>query len=111
MIKRKKQDFRSDKLRPLTQKIYLLSYFHLNFNELNFFMHHRLRRKNFFCAAIFFGLISPVLASANSADSTQAITNTFLWLALILLAAKLATLVERLGQPAVLGELIIGVLL
>ena len=74
-------------------------------------MHHRLRRKNFFWAAIFFGLISPVLASANSADSTQAITNTFLWLALILLAAKLATLVERLGQPAVLGELIIGVLL
>ena len=34
-----------------------------------------------------------------------------MWLALILLAAKLATLVERLGQPAVLGELIIGVLL
>lgn len=36
---------------------------------------------------------------------------TFLWMAIILLAAKFASLVERFGQPAVLGELIIGVAL
>lgn len=35
----------------------------------------------------------------------------FLWLALILLVAKVASLVERIGQPAVLGELVIGVLI
>jgi len=35
----------------------------------------------------------------------------FLWLAVILLAAKFAGMVERWGQPAVLGELLIGVIL
>lgn len=36
---------------------------------------------------------------------------TLLWIALILIAAKLASLVERWGQPAVLGELVMGVIL
>jgi len=36
---------------------------------------------------------------------------TFLWIAVILLAAKLSSLVEKYGQPAVLGELVIGVIL
>lgn len=36
---------------------------------------------------------------------------TLLWLALLLLAAKLSGLVERFGQPSVLGELLIGVVL
>lgn len=36
---------------------------------------------------------------------------TFLWIAVILLAAKLSSLVERIGQPSVLGELLMGVLL
>ncbi|QQS23407.1 cation:proton antiporter [bacterium] len=36
---------------------------------------------------------------------------TLLWLAVILIAAKLASLVERFGQSAVLGELIIGIVL
>jgi Kef-type K+ transport system membrane component KefB len=35
----------------------------------------------------------------------------FLWIAIILLAAKFAGLVERVGQPAVLGELVIGMIL
>ena len=34
---------------------------------------------------------------------------TYLWIALILVAAKLAGVVERLGMPAVLGELLVGV--
>ncbi|MBI5886864.1 MAG: cation:proton antiporter [Deltaproteobacteria bacterium] len=33
----------------------------------------------------------------------------FLWIAIILMLAKVSSLVERLGQPAVLGELLIGV--
>ena len=35
---------------------------------------------------------------------------TFLYIAIILLIAKLSNLVEKFGQPAVLGELVIGVL-
>lgn len=36
---------------------------------------------------------------------------TFLWIAVILLAAKLSGLVEKFGQPPVLGELIMGIVL
>ncbi|MBU0645899.1 cation:proton antiporter [Patescibacteria group bacterium] len=36
---------------------------------------------------------------------------TFFWIAVILIAAKLSSLVERFGQPSVLGELVIGVIL
>ncbi|MCV6637482.1 cation:proton antiporter [Candidatus Albibeggiatoa sp. nov. NOAA] len=35
----------------------------------------------------------------------------FLWIAVFLLIAKMSSLVEKWGQPAVLGELIVGVLL
>jgi len=34
-----------------------------------------------------------------------------LWIAIIILAAKLSNLVERFGQPAVLGELLVGIIL
>lgn len=37
--------------------------------------------------------------------------STFLWIAVLLIAAKLSSLIERIGQPAVLGELLMGVLL
>ncbi|PIT93422.1 MAG: cation:proton antiporter [Candidatus Harrisonbacteria bacterium CG10_big_fil_rev_8_21_14_0_10_38_8] len=36
---------------------------------------------------------------------------TFFWIALLLIIAKLAGLVEKFGQPAVLGELVAGVIL
>ena len=36
---------------------------------------------------------------------------TFFWIAVILIAAKVSSLVMRFGQPAVLGELVIGVVL
>ena len=36
---------------------------------------------------------------------------TFLWIAVILLVAKVSGLIERFGQPAVLGELVAGVVL
>lgn len=46
-------------------------------------------------------------------ERTQEIgaSSTFVWIVLILLAAKTASLVERFGQPAVLGELVVGVIL
>ncbi|MEX2054547.1 MAG: cation:proton antiporter, partial [Candidatus Andersenbacteria bacterium] len=37
--------------------------------------------------------------------------STFLWIAIILLFAKFSSLVERFGQPSVLGELLVGVVL
>ena len=36
---------------------------------------------------------------------------TFLWIAIILFLAKISSLVERFGQPSVLGELLLGVFL
>ena len=36
---------------------------------------------------------------------------TFLWIAVLLLLAKLSSLVEKLRQPAVIGELLMGVLI
>ncbi len=48
----------------------------------------------------------PAFASAEEGTA-----QTFLWIMVILLLARLFSLVERIGQPAVLGELLVGVLL
>lgn len=61
------------------------------------------------CKAVF-----AVIAYCSIMEETIAHASgvtTFLWIAVILLAAKIASLVERIGQPSVLGELIIGVAL
>nr|MDQ3018790.1 cation:proton antiporter [bacterium] len=60
--------------------------------------------------------MSPIARAAEQAASsgggdTHGAFTTLLWLAVILIAAKLASLIERFGQSAVLGELIIGVVL
>jgi Kef-type K+ transport system membrane component KefB len=51
---------------------------------------------------------APALARASGEDGTAL---SFLWIALLLVLAKVAGLVERLRQPPVLGELLVGVLL
>lgn len=59
----------------------------------------------------------PILAAAEEAASHEAegghgaFAVTFLWIAIILIAAKISGLVEKLGQPSVLGELLIGVVI
>ncbi|MEP7206205.1 MAG: cation:proton antiporter [Casimicrobiaceae bacterium] len=59
-------------------------------------------------AAVFVVLQAPAaFASGAGAD----VGFTFLWIALILIFAKAAALVERIGQPAVLGELVIGIVI
>lgn len=71
-----------------------------------------LRRSKFYLILVL--AFSPLVTLASAAvaePSAHSIGVVFLWLAIILLAAKLASLVERFGQPAVLGELVIGVLL
>jgi len=36
---------------------------------------------------------------------------TFMWIAIVLIVAKISSLVEKVGQPSVLGELVVGVIL
>ncbi len=62
-----------------------------------------------FIMAVIFGFYSS--ASGGEEGSVHYFASTFLWIAVILVFAKLSSLVERLGQPAVLGELVIGVVL
>ncbi|MBI5888311.1 MAG: cation:proton antiporter [Deltaproteobacteria bacterium] len=55
------------------------------------------------------GLIAADAAAVEAGHNLFPIT--FLWIAVILIAAKISSLIERVGQPAVLGELIIGVVI
>ena len=50
-------------------------------------------------------------AFANEGGSAHSYAATFLWIAVLLIAAKIAGLVERVGQASVLGELVMGVIL
>src|SRR3989344_3589761 len=45
------------------------------------------------------------------AGAVHSYAATLFWMAILLLFAKLASLVEKIGQPSVLGELVIGVIL
>src|SRR3989338_3534412 len=53
----------------------------------------------------------PAVYASEGVEAGHASAVTFLWMAIILLFAKISSMVERIGQPAVLGELIIGVVL
>ena len=53
--------------------------------------------------------IPTVVWGAGGGENGHALT--FLWVAVMLIAAKVSGLIERCGQPAVLGELLIGVVL
>lgn len=65
----------------------------------------------FLCAAlVFVAWYANYLNHSSDTGSHHAAT-TFLWIAILLLVAKLSSLIERVGQPAVLGELVAGVIL
>ncbi|MBI5642192.1 MAG: cation:proton antiporter [Deltaproteobacteria bacterium] len=72
---------------------------------------------NFFLFGIAFAIIfSPAGLFANEAAAeggaqSVGIPVIFLWIAIMLILAKISSLIERVGQPAVLGELLIGVAL
>jgi Kef-type K+ transport system membrane component KefB len=53
----------------------------------------------------------PLAAQEAHASGGHGGGATLLWIAIILVAAKISGLVERVGQPAVLGELVVGVIL
>lgn len=64
-------------------------------------------------APLFLALL-PVLVFATEATGEAGVHNyaaTFFWIGVLLLLGKCASLVERVGQPSVLGELVLGVIL
>jgi Kef-type K+ transport system membrane component KefB len=61
---------------------------------------------------ILLGLVAtPMVMFASGGGGEHNFALTFLWIAIILIVAKVSSLVEKVGQPSVLGELVIGVLL
>lgn len=62
----------------------------------------------FFALILALGALLPHTALAAG---TSATTINLLWIAILLLLAKLSSLVEKVGQPAVVGELLAGILL
>jgi Kef-type K+ transport system membrane component KefB len=63
-------------------------------------------------AAITVGSVSAAEGSATGeVAAVHSYAWTLFWIAILLLFAKLASLVERFGQPSVLGELVIGMIL
>ena len=55
-------------------------------------------------------LLAPTAAMA-AGDAAAHSAKLFIWIAVILIAAKIGCLVERVGQPMVLGELLMGIVL
>lgn len=71
-------------------------------------------------AAAWFVLPSGIFASeagqvageaAAAAEHGPGVAVIFVWIAILLMCAKVSSLIERVGQPAVLGELLVGVVL
>lgn len=68
-------------------------------------------------AAMASGIPSEVTSAPHEAipdaghEAGHSPVTTFLWIAVILVIAKISGLVEKIGQPSVLGELVIGVVL
>ncbi len=60
---------------------------------------------------VFFALASPLLAAGGEEAEGAAFAQIFLWIAVLLIAARVAGLVERVRQPPVLGELAVGIVL
>lgn len=56
-------------------------------------------------------VFAPAVYASASESTGHSAAITFLWIALILIMAKLSSLVEKVGQPSVLGELVIGVIM
>ncbi len=72
-----------------------------------------IKLKNVVIASLITSLFlgSFVFASENSGGTGHSAAYTFLWIAVILIMAKISSLVEKIGQPSVLGELVIGVIM
>jgi Kef-type K+ transport system membrane component KefB len=58
-------------------------------------------------------MLAPALVFAAGAGTVHGhpASTTFLWIAVLLLLARFAGMIERIGMPPVLGELLVGVIL
>ncbi|MFH1712490.1 MAG: cation:proton antiporter [Patescibacteria group bacterium] len=70
-------------------------------------------RKPFITVATLVGIFATpiVLFASEEGGHGEGIAITFLWIAILLILAKVSGLVEKIGQPSVLGELIIGIII
>jgi Kef-type K+ transport system membrane component KefB len=68
-----------------------------------------MRRRKSWRAALLGGALWLAWSGAAYASAGHEVPEGILWLGLILLAAKVGTLVERLHLPAVLGEILVGI--
>lgn len=71
----------------------------------------RARLQRVFLVGLLLGMWSGVAHAAGGEAGGQHTASVFLWIALLLVAARVGGLVERLRQPPVLGELAVGILL
>ncbi len=55
--------------------------------------------------------LTPAMAAESSGGSSHHFGTVFLMMAIVLMAGKLGNIVERFGQPPVIGELLAGILL
>src|SRR5690606_24111434 len=65
----------------------------------------------FLVGALLLTLVPSFLRAQEADAGHHAPTITILYIAILLLAARLSSLIERIGQPSVLGELLAGVIL
>ena len=77
---------------------------------------NRFNRVSLVLLAAIAALMIPVLSFASEAvpgggEHGTNISIIFLWIAIVLILAKVSALVERVGQPAVLGEILMGICL
>lgn len=78
--------------------------------EKIYLLHYR----NFALVYLLLGILAltPLAqASGEQGISEYGAAQTFLWIAVILIFAKISSLIEKFGQPSVLGELVIGIAL
>ena len=73
----------------------------------------KIRQHAVFFIALFGGVVGhyALAGGAEHEGGHAAFAMTFLWIAVLLILAKLSGLVEKIGQPSVLGELVLGVVL
>src|SRR4030067_82895 len=83
---------------------------------LNNLFGYRYTRVSLVLLTLITSLVIPALSYATEAsqgggEHGSNIAVIFLWIAIILILAKVSALVERVGQPAVLGEILMGICL
>ncbi|HOZ36547.1 MAG TPA: cation:proton antiporter [bacterium] len=73
----------------------------------------RQKQRILFLGVLLALFVGPAVSASSEATGAVHLNFalTFFWLAVILIMAKVSSLVEKFGQPSVLGELVIGVLL